>query len=61
MNQSKALEFRKLLVQFTREIPEVDAQTMFDAIEQLEHWIDNYVNDVVTVALERHKKNNNGT
>lgn len=59
MNPAKAQEFRNLLIQFTKEIPEEDADTLLEAIELLEHWIDNYVNEVVTVALERHKKNNN--
>jgi hypothetical protein len=59
MNPSKAQEFRDLLIQYTKEIPEEDAETLLSAIEQLEAWIDNYVNDVVTVAIERHKKNNN--
>jgi len=58
MNEVKAMEFRELLAQFTKEIPEEDALTMLDAIEQLERWIDRYVDEVVTVALERHKKNN---
>jgi hypothetical protein len=60
MNPSKAHEFRQLLLQYTKEIPETDAQAMLEAIELLEKWVDDYVNDSVTVAIERHKKNNNG-
>lgn len=44
-------EFRMLLLNYTKEIPEQDAQGLITAVEHIERWIDREINAAITAAV----------
>lgn len=51
MSPQNQVNFRTVLLEYVKEIPERDARTQIDAVEKLERWIDNYASEAVNKAL----------
>jgi len=56
MDPKRSFEFRELLEEFIREIPNQDATGLIDKVEKIERWIEGYVDQSVLNAVAPYVK-----
>jgi hypothetical protein len=51
MQPQKQIEFRSLIIGYMKKLETMDARELIAGCEDLERWVENYVNEQVTIAV----------